>query len=80
MPRTSLKSFDQRLKDGDIFNIQKAASIIGVTPRHLQRLCDEKKIAHERRLGSQYFFTPEQAASAFQTVYPTTPKTQGTRK
>ena len=79
MPIPPLKNFQQRLKDGELFTLEKTAKIIGVSPRHLQRLCDAKSIAHTRRLGSRYFFTPDQAASAFQAVAPTTPKTQGTR-
>lgn len=78
MSKTPLKNFDARVKNGELFDLKRAAEITGYSARYLSRLCEHKKIAHTRRLGRQYFFTLAQLDRVFTVVAPTTSPTQGT--
>lgn len=59
----SFKPFEKMIEDGDVCDIEAAARLTGFSEAHLRRLCHYKKIAHEVRNGSQYWFTPEQIAA-----------------
>ena len=59
------KSFDQLLKDGDIFDIEVAAAKTGYSPQHLRRLCAGGKIGCIARGDSQYYFLPEHITAIF---------------
>lgn len=65
-----IKSFDQRIKDGELFDLDGAADITGYSPRYLSKLCDDKEVPHMRRNGAGYFFTPEHIEGIFQFVEP----------
>lgn len=66
----SMKPLEEMLKDGDICAVPKAAKLTGFSEQHLRRLCADKKVEHERRMG-HYFFTPLQIAKLRpQTVTP----------
>ncbi len=67
LPR-KIKSFEQRIKDGEIFDIDGAADITGYSPRHLSKLCEKKEVPHLRRNGAGYFFTPEHIEAVFEFV------------
>ncbi len=77
--KSKVKTFNQKIKDGDLFTLTRAAEITGYSARHLSRLCAAKAVPHTRRLGGQYLFTLAQIEGVFQVVAPTTPPTQGTR-
>lgn len=74
-PGTSLeemlrvKTFDELLKDGDVFDVQGAANRSGYTPQHIRRLCREGRLAHIDRGPSPdevaFFFTLEQLSGLF---------------
>ena len=57
----NMKPLSEMLKDGDICEIPKAASLSGFSEQHLRRLCAARKVEHERRFG-HYYFTPVQIA------------------
>lgn len=63
------KTFDQLLKDGDVFDVQGASDRSGYTPQHIRRLCREKRIAHIDRGPTPeevvFFFLPEQLTALF---------------
>ncbi|MDE2100696.1 MAG: hypothetical protein KGL39_25855 [Patescibacteria group bacterium] len=67
-PSNKPKSFEKRLRDGEIFDLRSAADITGYNPRHLSRLCETKKVPHIRRNGAAYFFTPAQIEKIFEFV------------
>lgn len=73
-----IKTFDQRVREGELFPLTRAAEITGYSERYLSRLCDTRKIPHVRRLGKQYFFTLAQLNGVFEVVAPAFPPTQGT--
>lgn len=60
----SSKSFDQQLKDGDIFDVTEAARRSGYNAVYLRRLCKAEKIDHTRR-GIRIFFTRDQVHALF---------------
>ena len=53
------KSFAQKLKDGEVFDIASASRQTGYSEQHLRRLCHRKKVSCLKR-GQSYFFTPAQ--------------------
>lgn len=63
------KTFNQLLKDGDVFDVQDASDRSGYTPQHIRRLCREKRIAHIDRGPTPeevvFFFLPEQLTALF---------------
>lgn len=61
------KSFEQKLKDGDVYDINTAASVSGFSVAHLRRLCNGKKIPHYQR-GQHRFFEPGDIAALFQYI------------
>jgi len=63
----SLKTFDQQIKDGDLFDIERAAKLTGYSVQHVRRLCHDRRIGHVRR-GPQFFFTQQHIKNAFQYV------------
>lgn len=64
------KSFEQKLQDGDLIDMKAAAAQTGYTEVHIRRLCRARppKIAHIRRGGNQYYFTPASIAGVFKSV------------
>ena len=64
-----VKTFDQLLKDGDIFDVQGASDRSGYTPQHIRRLCRERRIAHIDRGPTAnevvFFFTAAQLTALF---------------
>ncbi len=74
-PGTSLeemlrvKTFDELLKDGDVFDVQGASDRSGYTPQHIRRLCRENRIAYIERGPTPeevvFFFTLEQLNGLF---------------
>ena len=65
-----MKSFDQKLKDGEIMTVETVAALVGYSPQHLRRLCQKKKIAHHRRNDVNFFFTREDYEALFAAVGP----------
>lgn len=69
----SVKSFEELLKDGDIYDIQGASAKSGYTAKHLHRLCREDRIPHIKRgvdlegkpTEVQYFFFAWQMKGLF---------------
>lgn len=61
------KSFEDKLKDGDIYDIPSAARQSGYNEVYLRRLCHAKKIKHLKR-GKSYFFTPDMIKQMFEEV------------
>lgn len=63
------KSFEQLLKDGDLFDVQGASQRSGYTPQHVRRLCRENRLDHlERGLNDaevHFYFLPEQLKALF---------------
>lgn len=43
-----------------LLTVKEAATLRGMNEQHLRKLCRLKKVAHER-VGTRYFFTPEDA-------------------
>lgn len=67
----AFKPFEKMLADGDICDTERAAELTGFTVYHIQRLCKLRKVEHERRHGTQYYFTPAQIeALRLKTVKP----------
>ena len=66
----SIKPHEQRLKDGDICDIETAAHLTGYSVQHLRRLCHDKAVGHERRNGHEFFFTPDDIKSVQARVEP----------
>ena len=66
-----VKSFDELIKDGDVFDVRGAAAQTGYDPKHVQRLCREKRLDHVTRgLPSnpeevQFFFLAWQLKGIF---------------
>lgn len=65
-----VKTFDELLKDGDVFNVQGAADKSGYVPKHIHRLCREERIPHITRgvddKEVQFFFLAWQLKGLFQ--------------
>ncbi len=69
MKKQKIKSFESRLKSGEIIDIRAMADRTGYSEQHLRRLCHAKKIAHLSRDpkklepivrgGKQFFFIAE---------------------
>ena len=62
-----IKTFDQLLESGEVFNIEGARELLGYSAWGLRRLCRKAKISHIERFG-QYFFLKSQVSAAFQFV------------
>lgn len=64
------KTFEQKLQDGELFDIKAAAAQTGYSEQHLRRMCRAKppRISHVLRGGTQFYFTPEAIAGVFKTV------------
>jgi len=64
-----VKTFEQLLKDGDIYDVRGAADKTGYAPKHVQRLCREERIAHITRGLTenevQFYFFAWQLKSLF---------------
>lgn len=41
-----VKTFDELIKDGDVFDVNGAAAQTGYSPKHIHRLCRERRIGH----------------------------------
>lgn len=52
-----MKTFNERLKSGEITDLKRAAELTGYSEQHLRRLCNLRQIAHVRRNRREYFFT-----------------------
>lgn len=59
----SFKPFEKMISDGDVCDVEAASKLTGYSEAHIRRLCHGKKIAHERRNDTQFYFTPEQIAA-----------------
>ena len=62
----NFKTFDQRLKDGELCDLKAGAAIAGFSEQHMRRLCSgPHPIAHIRRNGTEIFFKPQHIRALF---------------
>ena len=60
-----MKTFDERLKSGEITDIKTAAKLTGYSEQHLRRLCHLRKVGHTRRLEREFFFSKADLRALF---------------
>jgi len=64
------KTFDELLRDGNIFDTETAAQRTGFSEAHIRRMCaaDPPQVKHIKRNGNAYFFLPEHLSGLFTVV------------